>query len=118
MCVCVCVCVCGPTQWARRFPKPQPGATETPAGRAFHTAAAFQRRFVFLWGGEGPHGTLAELLVLDTVHCRWMEGQATGAPPCARAGHAGAVLGDAWYVAGGTTQGKGLRDLHALQVRE
>lgn len=97
--------------WTRRL-----DAVEGPGGRAFHTAAAFQRRFVLLWGGEAPHGTLAELLLLDTVDCRWLAVHAAGTPPCARAGHAGAVLGDCWYVAGGTTHGRGLRDLHALHV--
>ena len=74
---------------------------------------------VYVFGGvcAGSAGEVSgELFALDTMSMTWRELEPAGVPPVPRAGAAGAVVGEAWFVAGGGGAGGGRRDTVALRV--
>ena len=95
-----------------------------PTARAGHVAASFgggSRAVtdVYVFGGvcAGSAGEVSgELFALDTMSMTWRELEPAGVPPVPRAGAAGAVVGEAWFVAGGGGAGGGRRDTVALRV--
>ncbi len=95
-----------------------------PTARAGHVAASFgggSRAVtdVYVFGGvcAGGAGEVSgELFALDTMSMTWRELEPAGVPPVPRAGAAGAVVGEAWFVAGGGGAGGGRRDTVALRV--
>jgi hypothetical protein len=95
-----------------------------PAARAGHVAASFgggSRAVtdVYVFGGvsAGAAGEVSgELFALDTMSMTWRELEPAGVPPVPRAGAAGAVVGEAWFIAGGGGAGGGRRDTVALRV--
>ena len=95
-----------------------------PTARAGHVAASFgggSRAVtdVYVFGGvcAGSAGEVSgELFALDTMSMTWRELEPAGVPPVPRAGAAGAVVGEAWFVAGGGGVGGGRRDTVALRV--
>jgi acyl-CoA-binding protein len=103
---------------------PIPGAA--PAARAGHVAAAGLGvgaqavTDVFVFGGvaSGSAGEVSgELFVLDTMAMTWKALDPAGPVPVPRAGAAGAVVGNSWYIAGGGGPDGGRRDTVALRRR-
>ena len=96
-----------------------------PAARAGHVAASFGSGSravtdVYVFGGVSAGGAgevSGELFALDTMSMTWRELSPAGVPPVPRAGAAGAVAGEAWFVAGGGGAGGGCRDTVALRVQ-
>eukprot|EP00197_Chlamydomonas_leiostraca_P012843 CAMPEP_0202861700 /NCGR_PEP_ID=MMETSP1391-20130828/3008_1 /ASSEMBLY_ACC=CAM_ASM_000867 /TAXON_ID=1034604 /ORGANISM="Chlamydomonas leiostraca, Strain SAG 11-49" /LENGTH=760 /DNA_ID=CAMNT_0049541129 /DNA_START=57 /DNA_END=2339 /DNA_ORIENTATION=- len=96
-----------------------------PAPRAAHAAAAYQGRYMLLFGGGSTATCFGDVAILDAraptaggaTGLRWLAPTMQGPKVSARAGHCGAVAGDAWYVVGGGNNVKGCTDLLALDLR-
>ncbi|KAK9821109.1 hypothetical protein WJX81_006949 [Elliptochloris bilobata] len=96
----------------------QPATTSgvPPSPRSAHTAVAFRDRFLLVFGGGSVAACYADLHALDTHTMTWSQPAVTGTAPSPRAGHAGALLGDTWYVAGGGNNASGCTDMLALDL--
>ena len=96
-----------------------------PAARAGHVAASFAsgsraEKDLYVFGGVSAGGAgevSGELFALDITSMTWRELSPAGVPPVPRAGAAGAVVGEAWFIAGGGGAGGGRRDTVALRVQ-
>lgn len=96
----------------------------SPTARTGHVAASFGAGSravtdVYVFGGVSAGGAgevSGELFVLDTVSMTWRELSPAGVAPVPRAGAAGAVIGETWFVAGGGGADGGRRDTVALRV--
>ncbi|KAL0028321.1 hypothetical protein WJX79_010343 [Trebouxia sp. C0005] len=74
-----------------------PEVTGTPPpARSAHAAAAYQQRYLLIFGGGSVANCFGDLYVLDTDSMHWSCPATQGPPPAPRAGHAGDVLGDSW----------------------
>ena len=92
------------------------GAVPTP--RVGHVAASLPgRKEIFVFGGSTRTETSGELFALDVDAMTWRVVTPVGANrPAPRAGAAGAVVGDTWFVVGGgDTLAGGRRDTVALR---
>mmetsp|Transcript_30423 Transcript_30423/g.58510 ORF Transcript_30423/g.58510 Transcript_30423/m.58510 type:complete len:935 (+) Transcript_30423:69-2873(+) len=76
--------------------------TAGPPSLAYHTACAYENRYILMFGGVDANGVCSgALYVLDFLLNRWIKPQVMGTPPFARAGHASAILGRRMYIVGG-----------------
>lgn len=87
-----------------------------PSRRSAHTAAAFADRWLLVFGGGSLVHCFSDLHVLDTHTGAWSTPPTEGPTPSSRAGHAGAMLGQTWYIVGGGNNSSGCADLVALDV--
>lgn len=72
-----------------------------PSPRSDHAAAVHADRFLLIFGG-GSHATcFNDLHVLDLQTMEWSRPTQQGDIPTARAGHAGATVGENWFIVGG-----------------
>ncbi|KAJ7571126.1 hypothetical protein O6H91_01G150000 [Diphasiastrum complanatum] len=72
-----------------------------PSPRSDHAAAVHNDDYLFIFGG-GSHSTcFGDLHVLDLKSMEWSQPPPFGVLPAPRAGHAGVIIGDNWYVVGG-----------------
>ncbi|XP_020527213.1 acyl-CoA-binding domain-containing protein 5 isoform X2 [Amborella trichopoda] len=87
-----------------------------PAPRYDHVAALHAQRYLLIFGG-GSHSTcFNDLHVLDLQTMEWSIPQTQGEVVSARAGHAGAVIGENWYIAGGGDNNKGASETLVLNM--
>lgn len=87
-----------------------------PSPRSDHIAAAYNDKYIFFFGG-GSHSTCyGDLHVLDIVNMEWSPVQTQGSIPTPRAGHAGATIGDSWYVLGGGDNKGAISETHVLDM--
>ncbi|DBA75236.1 hypothetical protein WJX77_011618 [Trebouxia sp. C0004] len=88
-----------------------------PPARSAHAAAAYQQRYLLIFGGGSVANCFGDLYVLDTESMHWSCPATQGPPPAPRAGHAGDVIGDSWYIVGGGNNTSGCTDMVALDLR-
>lgn len=94
-----------------------PEATGTPPpARSAHAAAAYQQRYLLVFGGGSVANCFGDLYVLDTDTMHWSCPATQGPTPAPRAGHAGDVVGDSWYIVGGGNNTSGCTDMVALDL--
>jgi acyl-CoA-binding protein len=93
---------------------------ECPPARSAHAASAYQQgRYMVVYGGAAMATCLSDTWVYDRDTGAWLRAQGEGgADPGARAGHAGARLGEAWFVLGGGDHVRGCRDVLAADLSE
>lgn len=94
---------------------PETSGTPPPA-RSAHAAAAYQSRYLLVFGGGSIANCFNDLYVLDTESMHWSCPATQGPPPTPRAGHAGDVIGDSWYIVGGGNNTSGCTDMVALDL--
>jgi acyl-CoA-binding protein len=103
---------------ARRNSRPAPAPLEPPP-RSAHAAAAYQGRYMAVYGGAAMgSGCHADTWLYDRETGCWAQAAEHGAVPGARAGHAGARLGEAWFVLGGGDHVRGCRDVLAADLTQ
>lgn len=94
-----------------------------PTARTGHVAACFgggaqkgAAADVYVFGGVSNGEVSGELFALDTKAMTWRELSPSGVAPVPRAGAAGAVIGDTWFVCAGGGADSGVRDTVALRL--
>ncbi|KAI3430306.1 hypothetical protein D9Q98_004902 [Chlorella vulgaris] len=94
-----------------------PETAGTPPGpRSAHAAALYRGRYMVVFGGGSVAHCNNELHVLDLLSLEWSVPDSEGPVPPPRAGHAGAILGDIWFLVGGGNNTSGCADMYALDL--
>lgn len=88
----------------------------TPGPRSAHAAAMYRGRYMLVFGGGSVAHCNNELWVLDTHSMEWSEVDSEGPVPPPRAGHAGSILGNTWFIVGGGNNTSGCADMYALDL--
>jgi hypothetical protein len=87
-----------------------------PSPRSDHSAACHADQYLFIFGG-GSHATcFNDLHVLDLQTMEWSRPKQHGLTPSPRAGHAGATVGENWYIAGGGNNKTGVSETLVLNM--
>ncbi|VAH97445.1 unnamed protein product [Triticum turgidum subsp. durum] len=87
-----------------------------PAPRSDHVAACHADRYLLIFGG-GSHATcFNDLHVLDLQTMEWSRPKQQGPIPSPRAGHAGATVGENWYIVGGGNNKSGVSETLVLNM--
>ena len=93
------------------------GGAPEPAPRSAHLAAAAPGgRHMLVFGGGCNSRCFGDLWALDSETWAWWRPDCRGAAPAARAGHAGALVGAQWVIAGGGDLHRGFKDTHRLDL--
>ncbi|CAM6044702.1 unnamed protein product [Sphagnum compactum] len=87
-----------------------------PSPRSKHVAAMYDDRFLLLFGGASKSKPLNDIYALDFETMEWSRLKSKGASPSPRAGHAGVLVGDKWYIVGGESRGFGVLDSLVLDI--
>ncbi|XP_020682901.1 acyl-CoA-binding domain-containing protein 4 isoform X1 [Dendrobium catenatum] len=72
-----------------------------PSPRFDHTATEHAGRYLFIFGGSTQSSCFCDLHVLDLQNMEWSQPDVQGVAVTPRGGHAGAAVGDMWYLVGG-----------------
>ncbi|KAK1293246.1 Acyl-CoA-binding domain-containing protein 4 [Acorus calamus] len=87
-----------------------------PSPRSAHAAAVHAERYLLIFGG-GSHATcFNDLHVLDLQSMEWSRPTQQGEIPSPRAGHAGVIIGENWFIAGGGNNKSGVSETVVLNV--
>ncbi|KAI5658783.1 hypothetical protein M9H77_27576 [Catharanthus roseus] len=87
-----------------------------PSPRSDHAAAVHAERYLLIFGG-GSHATcFNDLHVLDLQTMEWSRPTQQGDIPSARAGHAGAAVGENWFIVGGGDNKSGVSQTVVLNM--
>uniref|UniRef100_A0A0D9W134 ACB domain-containing protein n=1 Tax=Leersia perrieri TaxID=77586 RepID=A0A0D9W134_9ORYZ len=87
-----------------------------PSPRSDHAAACHADRYLLIFGG-GSHATcFNDLHVLDLQTMEWSRPKQQGLTPSPRAGHAGATVGENWYIVGGGNNKSGVSETLVLNM--
>jgi N-acetylneuraminic acid mutarotase len=87
-----------------------------PSPRSDHAAACHADRYLLIFGG-GSHATcFNDLHVLDLQTMEWSRPKQQGLTPSPRAGHAGATIGENWYIVGGGNNKSGVSETLVLNM--
>ncbi|WOH14348.1 hypothetical protein DCAR_0933867 [Daucus carota subsp. sativus] len=87
-----------------------------PSPRSDHAAAVHAERYLLIFGG-GSHATcFNDLHVLDLQTMEWSRPTQQGPVPSPRAGHAGATVGESWFIAGGGDNKSGASETVVLNM--
>eukprot|EP00249_Psilotum_nudum_P008528 c21343_g1_i1 orf=125-2200(+) len=87
-----------------------------PSPRSDHTATVQGGRYLLIFGG-GSHSTcFNDLHVLDLESMEWSQPEPQGILPAPRAGHAGVMIGDNWYIIGGGDNKSGICETMVLNT--
>uniref|UniRef100_A0A0E0D980 ACB domain-containing protein n=1 Tax=Oryza meridionalis TaxID=40149 RepID=A0A0E0D980_9ORYZ len=87
-----------------------------PSPRSDHAAACHADRYLLIFGG-GSHATcFNDLHVLDLQTMEWSRPKQQGLAPSPRAGHAGATVGENWYIVGGGNNKSGVSETLVLNM--
>uniref|UniRef100_A0A6V7QQI7 ACB domain-containing protein n=1 Tax=Ananas comosus var. bracteatus TaxID=296719 RepID=A0A6V7QQI7_ANACO len=87
-----------------------------PSPRSGHVAACHAERYLLIFGG-GSHATcFNDLHVLDLQTMEWSRPKQQGLVPGPRAGHAGATIGESWYIVGGGDNKTGASETLVLNM--
>ncbi|CAK9191383.1 unnamed protein product [Sphagnum troendelagicum] len=87
-----------------------------PSPRSKHVAAMYDDRFLLIFGGASKSKPLNDIYALDFETMEWSRLKNKGASPSPRAGHAGVLVGDKWYIVGGESRGFGVLDSLVLDI--
>ncbi|CAM6085031.1 unnamed protein product [Calypogeia fissa] len=87
-----------------------------PSPRARHVAEMYDDRFLVVFGGETRSKISSDIYALDFDNMEWSKLKMKGLPLAPRAGHAGAIVGNKWYIAGGESRVPGMLDTIALDL--
>ncbi|CAK9214515.1 unnamed protein product [Sphagnum troendelagicum] len=87
-----------------------------PSPRADHVAAVHRDRYLFLFGGGSRSNCYNDLYVLDLESMEWSQAQTQGTVPSPHAGHAGATIGNSFYIIGGGDNKSGISDTLVLNM--
>ncbi|EPS64186.1 hypothetical protein M569_10595, partial [Genlisea aurea] len=88
----------------------------SPSPRSDHAAAVHEDRYLLIFGG-GSHATcFNDLHVLDLQTMEWSKPTQQGEIPRSRAGHAGATIGDNWFIVGGGDNKSGALETIVLNM--
>ncbi|KAH9575737.1 hypothetical protein CY35_01G126600 [Sphagnum magellanicum] len=87
-----------------------------PSPRSKHVAAMYDDRFLLIFGGVSKSKPLNDIYALDFETMEWSRLKNKGASPSPRAGHAGVLVGDKWYIVGGESRGFGVLDSLVLDI--
>lgn len=77
-----------------------------PSPRSNHTAALYNDKMLFVFGGAAKSKTLNDLYSLDFESMVWSRIKTRGFHPSPRAGCCGALCGTKWYITGGGSKKK------------
>ncbi|KAF9669935.1 hypothetical protein SADUNF_Sadunf13G0016400 [Salix dunnii] len=87
-----------------------------PSPRSDHTAAVHAERYVLIFGG-GSHATcFNDLHVFDLQTMEWTRPTQQGEIPTPRAGHAGVIVGENWFIVGGGDNKSGVSETAVLNM--
>lgn len=87
-----------------------------PSPRSDHAAAVHAERYLLIFGG-GSHATcFNDLHVLDLQTMEWSRPTQQGEIPSHRAGHAGAAVGENWFIVGGGNNRSGVSETVVLNM--
>ncbi|KAI3848239.1 hypothetical protein MKX03_003517 [Papaver bracteatum] len=87
-----------------------------PSPRSDHVAAVHAERYLLIFGG-GSHATcFSDLHVLDMQTMEWSKPTQKGELPTPRAGHAGATVGENWFIVGGGDNKSGVSETIVLNM--
>ncbi|KAG0605425.1 hypothetical protein M758_9G057900 [Ceratodon purpureus] len=87
-----------------------------PSPRTRHCATMYDDRYLLVFGGASKSKPLSDLFALDFETMEWSKMKTKGIIPSPRSGHAGILIGDKWYIAGGETRGQGSIETLMLDV--
>ncbi|XP_031103395.1 acyl-CoA-binding domain-containing protein 4-like [Ipomoea triloba] len=88
----------------------------SPSPRSDHAAAVHAERYLLIFGG-GSHATcFNDLHVLDLQTMEWSRPTQQGEIPSPRAGHAGATVGENWFIVGGGNNKSGVSETVVLNM--
>lgn len=87
-----------------------------PAPRFDHIAAVHADRYLLIFGGCSHSACFNDLHVLDLQSMEWSQPQIQGEGATARAGHAGATIGEYWYIVGGGDNRSGASETLVLNM--
>ncbi|KAH7388267.1 hypothetical protein KP509_16G066900 [Ceratopteris richardii] len=87
-----------------------------PSPRSKHVAAIYDERLLLVFGGQTKNKSLNDLYALDFEAMEWSRLKARGVVPGPRAGAAGVLFNDNWYIAGGDSNGKRYLETIALDI--
>ncbi|RAL42474.1 hypothetical protein DM860_016761 [Cuscuta australis] len=91
---------------SREWCKPVTGGVP-PAPRVDHAAAVYADRNLLIFGGSTNDGFCNDLHVFNLDSWEWSTPKVHGEIPTPRSGHAGATIGDIWYIVGGSSANSG-----------
>ncbi|CAL5378806.1 unnamed protein product [Camellia sinensis] len=87
-----------------------------PSPRSDHAAAVHAERYLLIFGG-GSHATcFNDLHILDLQAMEWSRPTQQGEIPSPRAGHAGATVGENWFIVGGGDNRSGVSETVVLNM--
>ncbi|XP_031131140.1 acyl-CoA-binding domain-containing protein 4-like [Ipomoea triloba] len=87
-----------------------------PSPRADHAAAVHAERYLLIFGGGSHAACFNDLHVLDLQTMEWSRPTQQGEIPSARAGHAGATVGENWFIVGGGNNKSGVSEMVVLNM--
>ncbi|XP_020574728.1 acyl-CoA-binding domain-containing protein 4 isoform X2 [Phalaenopsis equestris] len=87
-----------------------------PSPRFDHTATEYAGRYLFIFGGSTQSLCLSDLHVLDLQNMEWSQPDVQGVAVTPRGGHAGATVGDMWYIVGGGNTTRGATETIVLNM--
>ncbi|XP_024966882.1 acyl-CoA-binding domain-containing protein 4-like isoform X2 [Cynara cardunculus var. scolymus] len=88
----------------------------SPSPRSDHAAAVHAERYLLIFGG-GTHATcFNDLHVLDLKTMEWSRPTQQGEIPSPRAGHAGVIVGESWFIVGGGDNKSGVSETVVLNM--
>ncbi|CAN6297326.1 unnamed protein product [Urochloa humidicola] len=87
-----------------------------PPPRSDHAAACHADRYLLIFGGASHASFFNDLHVLDLHTMEWSRPRQQGLTPSPRAGHAGATVGENWYIVGGGNNKSGVSETLVLNM--
>uniref|UniRef100_A0A2P2M8A0 Uncharacterized protein MANES_09G169100 n=1 Tax=Rhizophora mucronata TaxID=61149 RepID=A0A2P2M8A0_RHIMU len=87
-----------------------------PSPRSDHAAAVHAERYLLIFGGGSHAACFNDLHVLDLQVMEWTRPTQQGKIPTARAGHAGATVGENWFIVGGGDNKSGVSETAVLNM--
>ncbi|CAO2832747.1 unnamed protein product [Amaranthus hypochondriacus] len=87
-----------------------------PSPRSDHAAAVHAERYLLIFGGGSHAACFNDLHVLDLQAMEWSRPTQQGDIPTPRAGHAGATVGENWFIVGGGDNKSGASDTVVLNM--
>ncbi|KAI0500404.1 hypothetical protein KFK09_018616 [Dendrobium nobile] len=87
-----------------------------PSPRFDHTATEHAGRYLFIFGGSTQSSCFCDLHVLDLQNMEWSQPDVQGVAVTPRGGHAGAAVGDMWYLVGGGNNISGATETIVLNM--
>ncbi|CAL4927976.1 unnamed protein product [Urochloa decumbens] len=87
-----------------------------PSPRSDHAAACHADHYLLIFGGVSHASFFNDLHVLDLHTMEWSRPKQQGLTPSPRASHAGATVGENWYIVGGGNNKSGVSETLVLNM--